>query len=392
MGHDVRILVAPQAYKGSLDGLGVAEAIGRGLRTAWPGSDIEILPVADGGEGTVQALVNATGGRTLRTEVEDPLGRPVMAEWGMLGDGKTGVIEMAAASGLPLLRRSERNASITSTFGTGQLIRAALDLGVQRLIIGIGGSATNDAGAGMAHALGVRFLDDQGRYLPRGGRALVRLDRIDTRNLDQRLARVPVTVASDVTNPLYGREGASHVYGPQKGASPRDIAMLDRALRRFADVVHRDLGLDVRNIPGSGAAGGLGAALFAFAGAEMQRGVSVVFETMRFDDHLAGKDIVFTGEGRMDQQDIYGKAPIAVSERAAARGIPTVAIVGSIGAGYEVVYEHGISAVLSIVNRPMSIERAVNLTASLIEETAGHAARLIEVGLGLAKVATAGEP
>jgi glycerate kinase len=376
----MRILVAPQSYKGSLDALGVANAIANGLRTVWPDAEYDILPVADGGEGTVQALVNATGGRFMQTLVEDPLGRPIHATWGLLGDSRTAVIEMAAASGLPLLKRSERNPLITSTYGTGQLIRAALDAGVERLIIGIGGSATNDAGAGMAHALGVRFLDEQGRYLPRGGRSLLRLAHIDTQNLDPRLKHVKVIVASDVTNPLCGPEGASRIYGPQKGASPRAVELLDQALERFAEVVQKELHVDVRNVPGAGAAGGLGAGLFVFCHAEMRRGVDVIFEAMRFDAHLEETDLVFTGEGRMDSQDVYGKAPLAVAERAAACNIPVVAIVGSIGQGHEVVYDHGVRAVLSIVNRPMTIERAVAQTALLIEQAAGHAARLICIG------------
>ena len=232
MTRPFRVLVAPQAYKGSLDALGVAEAIAEGLRTVWADAAFDIVPVADGGEGTVEALVTATGGEYRETRVEDPLGRPVTARWGMMGDGHTAVIEMAAASGLPLLLRSERNPLMTSTYGTGQLIRAALDFGARRIIVGIGGSATNDGGAGMAFALGARFLDEHGKLLPRGGRALANLARIDTGRLDSRLAAVDVIVASDVTNPLTGSNGASAVYGPQKGANPEDVRTLDDALKR----------------------------------------------------------------------------------------------------------------------------------------------------------------
>jgi glycerate kinase len=380
----VRVLVAPQSYKGSLDALEVAEAIVRGLREAWPDHEYDVVPVADGGEGTVEALVNATKGTYRETVVEDPLGRPVRARWGMLGDSATSVIEMAAASGLPLLQRSERNPMITSTFGTGQLIKAALDAGAERLIVGIGGSATNDAGAGMAFALGARFLDDQGRILTRGGRALNRLARIDLTRFDARLKTVDVVVASDVTNPLTGADGASRVYGPQKGATPQGIEVLDRALIRFGAIVERDLGVDVSGIPGAGAAGGLGAGLIAFAGARIRRGVDLIFEAMRFDDHLDHADIVFTGEGRIDEQDVFGKAPIVVAQRAALRKLPVIVIVGSIGHGYEACYDHGVSAVLSIMNRPMTIEKAVQNTAGLIADAAVGAARLIEVGRGLA--------
>lgn len=378
----MRVLVAPQSYKGSLDALGVGRAIERGLKIVWPSYEYDLLPVADGGEGTVEALVTATAGSYRETTVEDPLGRPTVARWGMFGDGSTAVIEMAAASGLPLLQRSERDPMNTSTFGTGQLIKAALDAGSTKLIVGIGGSATNDGGAGMAFALGARFLDEQGRYLSRGGRHLAKLAGIDASRFDERLKRVEITIASDVTNPLCGPEGASRVYGPQKGATAQGVELLDRALARFAEIVQRDLGVDVADIPGAGAAGGLGAALMAFAGAKMQRGVELIFEAMDFDDHLSRADIVFTGEGRIDAQDAFGKAPIIVAERAASRNLPVIVIVGSIGRGYGACYNHGVSAVVSIMNRPMTIERAVQQTETLIAEAAEQAARLIETGRG----------
>lgn len=380
----MKILVAPQAFKGSLDALGVADAIADGLRSIWPGHDYDILPVADGGEGTVEALVTATNGRYMQTRAEDPLGRAIDARWGILGDGITAVIEMAAASGLPLLRRNERNPMVTSTFGTGQLIRAALDAGAGRIIVGIGGSATNDAGAGMAHALGVRFLDNQGHYLPPGGRALQKLAQIDVAGLDPRLQHVDIIVASDVTNPLCGTHGASRVYGPQKGASPRDVEVLDHSLLRFAEIIEHQLGQNVRGIPGSGAAGGLGAGLMAFTDAKMHRGVEIIFEAMQFERHLESASMVFTGEGRIDAQDAFGKAPIVVAQRAAARGIPVVVIAGSIGSGYQDVFQEGVSAIVSIVNRPMNIERAVAQTAQLVSEASAQTARLIGIGQELA--------
>lgn len=376
----MKVLISPQSYKGSLAALEVAEAMLKGLREIWPAEEYEVVPIADGGEGTVEALVTATRGVFREAQVEDPLGRPIRARWGMLGDGRTAVIEMAAASGLPLLQRSERNPMITSTFGTGQLIRAALDAGAAKLIVGIGGSATNDGGAGMAHALGVRFLDTNGRYLSRGGRSLQKLGHIDTSRLDPRLKQVEVIVASDVTNSLYGPEGASRIYGPQKGASPRGVELLDNALQRYAQVLETDLGIHVATTPGAGAAGGLGAGLMAFAGATMKRGVDLIFEAMDFDRHLDWADIVFTGEGRIDEQDVFGKAPIVVAQRAAARSLPVIIIVGSIGKGYGACYSHGVQAVLSIMNRPMTIERAVMQTKTLITETAAEAARLIDVG------------
>jgi glycerate kinase len=381
----LRVLVAPQSFKGSLDAMGVAQAIAEGLRAVWPTACIEIVPIADGGEGTVEALVTATGGDYRDTPVEDPLGRPVTARWGTIGHGKTAVIEMAAASGLPLLLRTERDPLVTSTYGTGQLIKAALEHGARRLIVGIGGSATNDGGVGMAFALGARFVDSQGRILPRGGRALSNLERIDVGRLDPRLAETEVIIASDVTNPLTGPDGASEVYGPQKGASREGVRILDAGLSRYADVLRRDLGVDVANVPGAGAAGGLGAGLMAFCGAHMERGVELIFEAMNFDAHLDHCDIVFTGEGRIDEQDVFGKAPIVVAERAKSRRLPVIVIVGSIGRGYEACYDHGVTAVLSIMNRPMTIEKAVHFTRPLIADASAEAARLLDAGKGLAR-------
>jgi len=381
----LRVLVAPQSYKGSLDAFAVAGAIVEGLRLVWPDAEYDIVPIADGGEGTVEALVTASRGEYRETRVEDPLGRPVVARWGMMGDGQTAVIEMAAASGLPLLDRSERNPLVTSTYGTGQLMKAALDGGARKLIVGIGGSATNDGGAGMAFALGARFTDAGGKYLSRGGKALGKLAHIDVSKLDTRLSETEIVVASDVTNPLTGPTGASAVYGPQKGATPDGVRLLDSALANYSHVLAADLGVDVSDTPGAGAAGGLGAGLIAFCGARMERGVDLIFDAMNFDAHLEKCNIVFTGEGRIDGQDVFGKAPIVVAERAAARGLPVIVIVGSIGRGYESCYQHGVSAVVSIMNRPMTIERAVQHTRALIVDAGAEAARLVMVGskLGL---------
>jgi glycerate kinase len=349
----------------------------------FPDANLVVLPVADGGEGTVRALVQASGGKTVTTRVMGPLERPVNATWGTLGDGTTGVIEMAAASGLPLIRRHERNPARTTTFGTGELIRHALDMGLRRLIIGIGGSATNDGGAGMAAALGARFLDAEGRTLPLGGLALRRLDRIDTTHLDPRVNDLEVEVASDVNNPLTGPTGASHVYGPQKGADASMVQELDAALDRYARVVLRDLGVDVCTIPGAGAAGGLGAGLIAFLGATLRPGVDIVFEALRLESHIAGANLVITGEGRIDRQDLYGKAPMAVAQRAHAHGVPCIALAGSTGRDYHVVYDHGLDAVIGTVNRPMPLDRAVAEGPRLVAEAAMRACRLLTVGMRL---------
>jgi glycerate kinase len=377
----MKIVVAPQAFKGSLEATEVARAIARGARRVFPQAHVVLLPVADGGEGTVRALVEASGGRTVTTRVMGPLERMVNASWGLLGNEQTAVIEMAAASGLPLLRREERNPLRTTTYGTGELICHALDYGVRHLIVGIGGSATNDGGAGMAQALGARFLDADGRDLPLGGGALRYLDRIDVSGLDPRLRALTVNVACDVNNPLTGPDGASHVYGPQKGADAAMVRELDAALERFAEVVRRDLGIDVRDIPGAGAAGGLGAGLIAFLGARLCSGVDIVFRAIGLEQKLQGADLVITGEGRMDSQDLYGKAPMAVVERARALGIPTVAVVGSTGRDYQVLYDHGLDAVIGVVTRPMTMDRAIAESARLITEAAMRACRLVRVGM-----------
>lgn len=379
----MKVVVAPQAFKGSLDAPEVADAIARGVRQVFPRAEVLTLPVADGGEGTVRALVQSSKGRTVTTRVLGPLEKPVNATWGLLGDGETAVIEMAAASGLPLLRRDERNPMRTTSFGSGELIRHALDHGVRRLIIGIGGSATNDGGAGMASALGVRFLDANGQSLPHGGGALRHLAHIDPSEIDPRLPNVEVRVACDVNNPLTGPTGASQVYGPQKGADAHMVGLLDEALQRYADVLERDLGKSIGDVAGAGAAGGLGAGLLAFLDATLCSGVDIVFDAIHLDDGLAGATLVITGEGRMDSQDIYGKAPIAVAKRARNLGVPTIAIVGTTGRDYRVVFDHGIDAVIGTVNRPMTLDRAISESTRLITEAAMRACRLVRVGMAI---------
>ncbi|GAC1401851.1 MAG: glycerate kinase [Chloroflexota bacterium] len=381
----MKIVVAPQAFKGSLDAVHVAQAIARGIRQVFPDAEVVILPVADGGEGTVRALVQASGGRIITTRVMGPLERPVNASWGLLGQGDVAVIEMAAASGLPLIRRQERNPLKTTTYGTGELIRHALDHGIKKLIIGIGGSATNDGGAGMAQALGARLVDGEGCDLPVGGGHLWRLQRIDSTELDPRLRTLEVDVACDVNNPLFGPTGATHVYGPQKGADKTMIQTLDASLQKYADVILRDMGKDVGTIPGGGAAGGLGAGLVAFLDARLRPGVDIVFNALSLEEHIRGADLVFTGEGRMDRQDLYGKAPIAVAQIANRNGIPCVAVVGSTGRDYYVVYDHGVDAVIGTVNRPMPMEKAIAESFRLIVEASMRACRLVQVGIKMSR-------
>lgn len=395
----MRIIAAPQALKGSLDAAGVAAAIARGARAALPGAEVVELPVADGGEGTVAALVAATAGRILTARVTGPLGESRTAVLGLLGarpdngspdNGKgadagllTAVIEMAAASGLPLVSPDQRDPRVTTTRGTGDLIRAALDAGARRLLVGIGGSATNDGGVGMAQALGARLLDAAGRDLPPGGAALAALDHIDVSGLDRRVKAVEVIVASDVTNPLCGPQGASAVYGPQKGATPEMVAELDAALAHYAAVVKRDLGADVAEVPGAGAAGGLGAGLLAFLGARLQPGAVMVLEAVDFARHLAGAALVITAEGRLDDQTAYGKAVAAVAAAAHAHGVPVVVLAGGLMPGYETLYAHGVDAVLPIPDGPITLEESMARAGELVAGATERALRLILVGTRL---------
>jgi glycerate kinase len=379
----MKIVIAPQGFKGSLDASDVAEAIARGVRQIFPAAALIVLPVADGGEGTVRAMVQASQGRLMATTVRGPLGTPVTAHWGLLGGAEIAVIEMAAASGLPLLRREERDPMKATSYGTGELIGAALAHGVKKMIIGLGGSATNDGGAGMAQALGARLLDAEGRELEQGGGALQHLSRIDTSDLDPRVAGIEVEVACDVNNPLSGPTGASHVYGPQKGADLQMVHELDRSLRHYGELLKRDLGADVADLPGAGAAGGLGAGLVAFLGAQLRPGVDIVFDAIQLDELLRDAALVFTGEGRMDSQDIYGKAPLAVAQHAKKFGVASIAIVGSTGRDYRIVFDHGLDAVIGTTNRPMTLDRAVNESARLITEAAMRACRLVRVGMSV---------
>ena len=379
----MRVVIAPDSYKGSLTAAEVAEAMAAGVRRVWPEAQLTLVPMADGGEGTVQALVDATGGRLITATVRGPLGDPVEATFGMMGDGETAVIEMAQASGLPLVPRERRNPLITTTYGTGELIRRALDEGAARLIIGIGGSATNDGGAGMAQALGVRLLDAAGQDLGPGGAELARLDRIDTSGLDPRLSAVEITVACDVDNPLTGPRGASAVFGPQKGATPEMVAQLDAALRRWAEVIRRDLGRDVENVPGAGAAGGLGAGLMALLNARLRRGVEIVVEATGLERHLTDADLCLTGEGNTDFQTAHGKTPMGVAQAARRHGVPVICISGGLGRDHRRIYDVGIDAALPIVPGPVDLDAAMARGAAYVADATERALRLVAVGMRL---------
>jgi len=379
----MRVIVAPDSYKGSLSAVGVADAMARGIAHVFPGAEVLRFPIADGGEGTVEALVTATSGRTIVQTVTGPLGEPVSAAWGILGDGVTAVIEMAAASGLPLVPREKRNPLLTTTRGTGELIKAALDAGLRKMIIGIGGSATNDGGAGMARALGVRFLDNYGKDLPEGGAALAGLAHIDLSGLDTRLRETAIQVACDVNNPLCGEKGASAIYGPQKGATPEMVATLDMALLHYARIVEQATGRVVSLLPGTGAAGGLGAGLLYFTNAGLLPGVKIVLEAVGFADAVQTVDLVITGEGCTDAQTAHGKAPIGVAQLARNCGVPVICLSGGLGAGSEHVLEHGIDALLGIVSCPMPLEECMSRAAELIEAATVRICRLLQIGNGI---------
>jgi glycerate kinase len=374
----VNILLAPDSFKGSLSALEVAESLERGLRRANSKFKIKKLPMADGGEGTVRSLVDATGGKIITKRVTGPLGDEVEAFFGILGNGETAVIEMAAASGLPLVSEEERDPTKTTTYGTGELIKAALEEGCQKLIIGIGGSATTDSGIGMAQALGVNFLDENGQEVGFGGKELKSIQNIDLSQLDSSIKGAQIQVACDVDNPLYGKNGAAYVYGPQKGATSKMVEELDDGLRHIAQVIKKTLGLDVNNMPGAGAAGGLGAGLTAFLGAELKPGIDIVIEASKIEEIIQDIDLVITGEGMIDSQTIFGKTPIGVARVAKKYSLPVIGVAGSLGSGADEVYEHGIDALFSVVDKPMSLEDAIDRASILLESLGENIGRVLK--------------
>jgi len=379
----LKLVIAPDSFKGSMSAIEAAQAMEDGIKRVFADSEIIKIPLADGGEGTVDAMIAATGGRKVAVVVEDPLGRQINSFLGVLGDGKTAVVEMAAASGLPLLKPEEKNPYITSTYGTGQLIKAALDLGCREIIVGIGGSATNDGGAGMAEALGAVFLDAGGNRLPRGGRNLQKLSRIDTSQMDPRIKETRVTAACDVDNPLCGVCGASAVYGPQKGATNEMIQELDAALANFAGVIKNQLGLDVAEIPGAGAAGGLGAGLMAFLNGTLRPGIQLVLSAVGFEKHLQGASAVLTGEGRIDEQTAYGKAPIGVAQAAKKYQLPVLAFCGVLGGNYHKVYDKGIDYVGANVQAVIDLQTAIDKGYPLLVDNVERAMRALRLGMCL---------
>jgi glycerate kinase len=370
----MKIVIAPDSFKESLSALEAAEAIEKGFKRVLPDAEYVKVPMADGGEGTVQSLVDATGGKMIFKTVTGPLGEPVDAFFGILGNKTTAVIEMAAASGLHLVPKEKRNPLLTTTRGTGELIAAALDHGVNHIIIGIGGSATNDGGSGMAKALGAKLFDHNGREIGEGGGSLAALASIDLAELDPRLEDVKIEVACDVDNPLTGERGASAIFGPQKGATPEMVAQLDRNLGHYAAIIERDLGKKINDVPGAGAAGGLGGGLLAFLPAELKRGVDIVIEATNLSQIVADADLVITGEGKIDGQTIFGKTPIGVAKTAKKYGVPVVGIAGNVSRDSHVVHQYGIDAVFSIVPGVILLEDALKNAAEYVERTAANIA------------------
>jgi glycerate kinase len=374
-----RIVAAPDSFKGSLTAKEAAEAIEKGIKKFDNSIEVVKVPMADGGEGTVQSMVDATGGRMISVTVKGPMLNEVEAFYGILGDGRTAVIEMAAASGLPLVKPGERNPLKATTYGTGELIRHALDMGCTDIIIGIGGSATNDGGAGALQALGVRFLDADRNDIGAGGGDLGRLQSIDVNNLDPRIKDTVINVACDVDNPLCGPKGASFIFGPQKGADSAMVEELDRNLAHYADLVESTLGVRIKDFPGAGAAGGLGGGLLAFLGANLKKGVDLVIETVELEKKIKDADLVITGEGMMDHQTIYGKTPFGVARTAKKYGIPVIAICGSIGKGAEVLYDNGFASIFSIIDRPMGLDEAMEKSSELIRNCSERVVRALSI-------------
>ncbi|WP_062237466.1 glycerate kinase [Fictibacillus sp. FJAT-27399] len=371
----MKIVIAPDSYKGSLTAVEAAEAIERGVKKADSTIQTILVPAADGGEGTMDTLVTATGGRKKSVRVTGPLHSEISAEYGILGDQKTCVIEMASASGLCLVSPEELNPLTATTYGTGQLIKQALDDGFRSFVLAIGGSATNDGGAGMLQALGLELLDDSGQRVQFGGGELHNIKEIDLSGFDPRVKECTFLIASDVQNPLVGKEGASAVFGPQKGATEEMVKLLDKNMVHWGDMVEQATGIRLHDMPGAGAAGGIGGAFQAFFPAQMKRGVDVVTEYAGLPQALDGADLVITGEGRVDFQTASGKTPMGVAQRAKQSGIPTMILAGSVGEGVEVLYQYGVISITSMIQQPLTLEEAMRRAPQLLEYSAEQLVR-----------------
>lgn len=371
----MKIVIAPDSFKGSISSVEAAISIEKGIKKAFPNAQTILLPIGDGGEGTLETLVSATCGEKISVNVNGPLMQEIEAEYGILGDGKTCVIEMAKASGLSLIPQSELNPLKTTTYGTGELIKRALNDGFTSFILALGGSATNDGGAGMLQALGLKILDEGGKEITYGGAALSSAVSIDMSEFDDRISGCSFLIASDVQNPFIGPNGASVVFGPQKGATDEDVAVLDASLANWADVIERATGIHLHDMGGAGAAGGIGGAFQAFFPSEMKRGIDVVLEHTGFHKALNKTDLVITGEGQVDFQTASGKTPMGVAQAASLKNIPTIILAGSIGKGIDTLYQFGVLSVHSIINKPMTLGEAMENAGELLEYSAEQIAR-----------------
>lgn len=374
----MKIVVAPDSFKESMTAKEVCEYIEKGLKAVSKNWEIIKIPMADGGEGTLDALIDSTKGKIFYEQTVGPLGDELTSRFGILGEKNIAVIEMASTSGLELISPEKRNPYITTTFGTGQLILKALDLNVEKIILGIGGSATNDGGAGMLQALGAKLLDENNNQIGYGGYELSRLKKIDFSELDERLKKVEILVACDVTNPLTGENGASYIFGKQKGATPEMIKVLDRNLLLYSKIIEKDLGIKVDDIPGSGAAGGLGAGLLAL-GANLKKGIDIVIEASELEKKIAGANIVITGEGSIDGQTRFGKTPYGVAMAAKKQGIPTIILAGNVGKDIDILYDYGFDAIFSIMQGVETLESALENGKLNLERTAKNIGKILNI-------------
>lgn len=375
----MKFVLAPDSFKESMTAKEAADGMERGIKKVIPDAECVKVPMADGGEGTVQSLVDATNGELVQIEVTGPDCNKVKATYGILGDGNTAIIEMASASGIELINKEKRNPLVTTTYGTGELIKSALDKGVKNILIGIGGSATNDGGAGMLQALGAKLYDKEGNGLVFGGAALENLFKFDLSEFDSRIKNVNIEVACDVNNPLTGLNGASHIFGPQKGATEEMVKRLDLALSNYSRIIKTQLKIDVENVPGAGAAGGLGAGLMAFLNAELKKGVELVIKYTNLKEKVQGSDYVFTGEGSVDSQTIFGKTPFGVASVAKEYNIPVIAFAGRIGEGINELYNNGIDSVVGILQGAVSLDEALKDGIKNIEKTSENITRILNL-------------
>nr|WP_255460067.1 glycerate kinase [Leptotrichia sp. oral taxon 223] len=367
-GKKMKVVISPDSFKESMSAKEVCDCVERGILSIFPEWEIKKVPMADGGEGTLESLIDATNGKIYNEETLNPLGEKIISKYGILGDKNIAIIEMASTSGIELIPSEKRNPYITTTYGTGQLMLKALDHDVERIILGIGGSATTDGGAGMLQALGAKLTDENGREIGFGGFELGKLAKIDFSNLDERLRKVEILVACDVSNPLTGKNGAAHVFGPQKGATPQMVEVLDNNLSHYAKIVKRDLNMEINDVPGAGAAGGLGAGLLTLGGI-LKKGIEIVIDAADLEEKLKDADLVITGEGGMDKQTIYGKTPFGVAELAKKYNIPVIGIAGNLGNGYEILYDNGFDAIFSIMPGVRTLETALASGSVNVENT-----------------------